>query len=78
MCKHGKASVIDTETKTVNKQPPLLFDFTALQKETKLRLSLTAEETLNIAQSLYEKKFINYPRTGSKYIPEEVWEEILS
>lgn len=74
--KHGKASVIDTETKSVSEQPPLLFDLTALQKEANTRLSLTAEETLNIAQSLYEKKFISYPRTGSKYIPEEIWEEI--
>ena len=74
--KHGKASVIATETKTVNEQPPLLFDLTALQKEANIRLNLTAEETLNIAQSLYEKKFISYPRTGSKYIPEDMWEEI--
>lgn len=74
--KHGKASVIAAETKTVNEQPPLLFDLTALQKEANTRLNLTAEETLNIAQSLYEKKFISYPRTGSKYIPEDMWEEI--
>ncbi|MFV8352597.1 DNA topoisomerase [Flavobacterium sp. XS2P14] len=74
--KHGKASVIATETKIVNEQPPLLFDLTALQKEANTKLSLTAEETLNIAQSLYEKKFISYPRTGSKYIPEDTWEEI--
>ncbi|MFV8363568.1 DNA topoisomerase [Flavobacterium sp. ZT3P35] len=74
--KHGKASVITTETKTVNEQPPLLFDLTALQKEANIRLNLTTEETLNIAQSLYEKKFISYPRTGSKYIPEDMWEEI--
>lgn len=74
--KHGRASVVDTETKIVNEQPPLLFDLTALQKEANTRLSLTAEETLNIAQSLYEKKFISYPRTGSKYITEDMWEEI--
>ena len=74
--KHGKASVIAIETKTVNEQPPLLFDLTALQKEANIRLNLTAEETLNITQSLYVKKFISYPRTGSKYIPEDMWEEI--
>ena len=74
--KHGKASVIATEIKTVNEQPPLLFDLTALQKEANIRLNTTAEETLNIAQSLYEKKFISYPRTGSKYIPGDMWEEI--
>ncbi|MBX9889465.1 MAG: topoisomerase C-terminal repeat-containing protein [Flavobacteriaceae bacterium] len=74
--KHGRASVMETETKTVNEHPPLLFDLTALQKEANAKLNLTAEETLNIAQSLYEKKFISYPRTGSKYIPEDMWEEI--
>nr|MBP7613780.1 topoisomerase C-terminal repeat-containing protein [Paludibacter sp.] len=55
---------------------PLLFDLTGLQKEANKKLNLSAEETLNIAQSLYEKKFITYPRTGSKYIPEDMWAEI--
>ncbi|WP_432221889.1 DNA topoisomerase [Flavobacterium sp. TMP13] len=74
--RHGTATVIAIEIKTVNEQPPLLFDVTALQKESNIKLNLTAEETLNIAQSLYEKKFISYPRTGSKYIPEDMWGEI--
>jgi DNA topoisomerase-3 len=54
----------------------LLFDLTGLQKEANKKLKLSAEATLNIAQSLYEKKFITYPRTGSKYIPEDMWAEI--
>ncbi|MGJ1415177.1 DNA topoisomerase 3 [Sphingobacterium multivorum] len=70
------ATVTSVETKSVNEQPPLLFDLTGLQKEANKKLNLSAEETLNIAQSLYEKKFITYPRTGSKYIPEDVWAEI--
>jgi DNA topoisomerase-3 len=70
------ATVISVETKSVTEQPPLLFDLTGLQKEANKKLNLSAEETLNIAQSLYEKKFITYPRTGSKYIPEDVWTEI--
>ncbi|KEQ30155.1 DNA topoisomerase I [Pedobacter antarcticus 4BY] len=70
------ATVISVETKSVTEQPPLLFDLTGLQKEANKKLNLSAEETLNIAQSLYEKKFITYPRTGSKYIPEDVWAEI--
>ncbi len=74
--RHGTAIVIGIEAKTVNEQPPLLFDLTALQKEANIKLNLTAEGTLNIAQSLYEKKFISYPRTGSKYIPEDMWGEI--
>ncbi|MGJ1361147.1 DNA topoisomerase 3 [Sphingobacterium spiritivorum] len=70
------ATVISVETKKVTEQPPLLFDLTGLQKEANKKLNLSAEETLNIAQSLYEKKFITYPRTGSKYIPEDMWAEI--
>ncbi len=70
------ATVTSVETKSVTEQPPLLFDLTGLQKEANKKLSLSAEETLNIAQSLYEKKFITYPRTGSKYIPEDIWAEI--
>ena len=39
-------------------------------------MELFSDETLQIAQSLYEQKYITYPRTGSKYISEDVWEEI--
>ncbi|MCC2600578.1 type IA DNA topoisomerase [Sphingobacterium sp. FBM7-1] len=74
--RNGTATVTAVETKTVTEQPPLLFDLTGLQKEANKRASYTAEETLNIAQSLYEKKFITYPRTGSKYFPEDMWSEI--
>ncbi|AIM37888.1 DNA topoisomerase I [Sphingobacterium sp. ML3W] len=70
------ATITLVETKSVTEQPPLLFDLTGLQKEANKKLNLSAEETLNIAQSLYEKKFITYPRTGSRYIPEDVWAEI--
>lgn len=72
------AVVTSLETKSVTEQPPLLFDLTGLQKEANKKLNLSAEETLNISQSLYEKKFITYPRTGSKYIPEDMWAEIPS
>jgi DNA topoisomerase-3 len=74
--RNGTATITDIETKTISEQPPLLFDLTGLQKEASKRLNLSADETLNIAQSLYEKKFITYPRTGSKYIPEDMWPEI--
>lgn len=70
------ATVTSIEIKTVTEQPPLLLDLTGLQKEANKKLNLSAEETLNITQSLYEKKFITYPRTGSKYIPEDMWAEI--
>ncbi|CAA9197701.1 DNA topoisomerase 3 [Flavobacterium sp. NPDC079362] len=73
---NNTAIVTSIETRNVTEQPPLLFDLTGLQKEANKKLNLSAEETLNIAQSLYEKKFITYPRTGSKYIPEDMWAEI--
>lgn len=74
--RHSTATVGSVESKNVTEQPPLLFDLTGLQKEANKKLNLSAEQTLNIAQSLYEKKFITYPRTGSKYIPEDMWAEI--
>lgn len=74
--RHGIATVVSVESKSITEQPPLLFDLTGLQKEANKKLNLSAEQTLNIAQSLYEKKFITYPRTGSKYILEDVWTEI--
>ncbi|WP_037315920.1 type IA DNA topoisomerase [Salegentibacter sp. Hel_I_6] len=74
--KKGRATVISVETKNATEQPPLLFDLTGLQKEANKKLNLSAKQTLNIAQSLYEKKFITYPRTGSKYIPKDLWVEI--
>ena len=56
--------------------PPLLYDLTALQKEANRRHGFSADKTLSIAQSLYEKKITTYPRTGSGYISEDVFEEI--
>ena len=74
--RNGKAIVFSAETKNTSEQPPLLFDLTGLQKEANTKLNLSAQETLTIAQSLYEKKFITYPRTGSKFIPDDMWAEI--
>ncbi|AQX84654.1 type IA DNA topoisomerase [Elizabethkingia bruuniana] len=74
--RNGTVTIKSVEIRNVTEQPPLLFDLTGLQKEANKKLNLSADETLNIAQSLYEKKFITYPRTGSKYIPEDMWAEI--
>ena len=56
--------------------PPLLYDLTALQKDANRRQGFSADKTLSIAQSLYEKKITTYPRTGSRYISEDVFEEV--
>lgn len=74
--REGRATVEEVSINTVKEQSPLLFDLTELQKEANRKLGLSADEVLQTAQSLYEKKFITYPRTGSKYIPEDLWQEI--
>lgn len=70
------ARVTKVETTQKREQPPLLYDLTGLQKEANTKLNLSAEKTLQVAQSLYEKKLITYPRTGSCYISEDMWPEI--
>ena len=69
-------TVKEVINKTITEQPPLLYDLTGLQKDANKKLNFSAEETLSIAQKLYEKKFITYPRTGSKHIPNDIWHEI--
>ena len=66
---HGRIKVTHTA-------PPLLYDLTALQKDANRRHGFSADKTLSIAQSLYEKKITTYPRTGSRYISEDVFEEV--
>ena len=56
--------------------PPLLYDLTALQKDANRCHGFSADKTLSIVQSLYEKKITTYPRTGSRYISEDVFEEV--
>ena len=62
--------------KVAGTPPPLLYDLTALQKDANRRQGFSADKTLSIAQSLYEKKITTYPRTGSRYISEDVFEEV--
>jgi len=69
-------SVLNVETKQGNQEPPLLYDLTTLQKEANSRHSFSADKTLSVAQSLYEAKLISYPRTGSRYISDDVFAEI--
>lgn len=69
-------SVLNVETKQANQESPLLYDLTSLQKEANSRHSFSADKTLSVAQSLYEAKLISYPRTGSRYISDDVFAEI--
>ena len=72
----GQFVVKSVEKKEAAQEPPLLYDLTTLQKEANTKLNFSADKTLSIAQSLYEKKVMSYPRTGSRYISEDVFEEM--
>ena len=68
--------VKNIETERVMEPPPLLHDITSLQQICNARFGMTPDETLDAAQSLYEKKYLSYPRTGSRYIPHDVFDKI--
>ena len=68
--------VSKVECKEKTEEPPLLYDLTALQKDANVKYGFTAEQTLAIAQKLYEAKAITYPRTSSRYIPDDVFDEV--
>ena len=71
----GTVTKLDTSRK--NEDRPLLFDLTELQREANRRFGYTAQETLSIAQNLYEKhKFITYPRTDSRYLTTDMKPQI--
>lgn len=69
----GLAEVEEVAEKTVREPPPLLFDLGALQRTGNRRFGYSAEQTLKLAQSLYEKhKLITYPRTDSRYLSSDL------
>lgn len=72
----SRLTVESVARKVGSTPPPLLYDLTALQKEANRCHGFSADKTLSIAQSLYEKKITTYPRTGSRYINEDVFEEV--
>ena len=72
----GQLFVKSVERKEACQEPPLLYDLTTLQKEANTKLNFSADKTLSVVQSLYEKKVMSYPRTGSRYISEDVFDEM--
>jgi DNA topoisomerase-3 len=75
LCKacDGKSITIEeVDNKEKAEKPPKLYDLTTLQREANRQLGFTAEQTLEYAQSLYEKKLITYPRTDSRYLTEDM------
>jgi len=73
----GSAQVVSVETEHVREAPPLPFDLGSLQEVCSRQLGLDVQNTLTIAQSLYEThKAITYPRTDCGFLPESMFSEI--
>lgn len=68
--KQASVSSLKKERKTVN--PQKLYDLTTLQREANRYFSFTAQQTLDLVQSLYEKKLLTYPRTDSQFITDDM------
>ncbi len=73
---NGSLTVQSVARKVTATPPPLLYDLTTLQKEANKKHGFSAEKTLSIAQLLYEKKITTYPRTGSRYISDDLFEQV--
>ena len=69
--KGGKITAV--EAKPRKEPPPLLHDLSSLQQEANKKNGFTADQTLNLLQNLYESKLVSYPRTGSRYIGDDVF-----
>jgi DNA topoisomerase-3 len=68
--------VDDVTVKKGKEGAPRLFDLTSIQVECNKKINLTAEQTLNMVQGLYEKKLVTYPRVDTTYLPDDVYPKI--
>ena len=73
-CQNGQAICISVTRERKKEQPPKLYDLTTLQREANRIFGYTAKQTLDYAQSLYEKKLLTYPRTDSRYLTSDMAE----
>ncbi|MDZ4286860.1 MAG: DNA topoisomerase 3 [Prosthecobacter sp.] len=75
----GKPGTVEQTIKPTRQIAPLLYDLTSLQREASNRFGFSARRTLQIAQALYEKfKVLTYPRTDSRYLPEDYLSTVTS
>ena len=75
----GQCAVVGSiESKRVEKKPPKLYDLTTLQREANRYYGLTASQTLQAAQELYEEKLVTYPRTDSQFVTEDMRKTVES
>ena len=70
--KEERVTVQKMERKEKAESPPQLYDLTALQRDANRLLGYSAQQTLDYAQSLYEKRLITYPRTDSRFLTEDM------
>ncbi|MBO7470713.1 MAG: DNA topoisomerase 3 [Bacteroidaceae bacterium] len=66
-------TILSVEKKKGTEAPPRLYDLTGLQVDCNKKLGLSAEQTLSIIQSLYEKKVTTYPRVDTTFLPDDVY-----
>ena len=66
-------TVTKVEKKEGKEQPPMLYDLTSLQVDCNRKFNYSAEMTLNLIQSLYEKKFTTYPRVDTQYLSDDIY-----
>ena len=66
-------TVTKVEKKEGKEQPPQLYDLTSLQVDCNRKFGFSAEMTLNLIQSLYEKKFTTYPRVDTQYLSDDIY-----
>ena len=66
-------TVTDVQKKNGTEQPPQLYDLTSLQVDCNKKYSMSAEQTLNIIQGLYEKKLTTYPRVDTQYLSDDIY-----
>ena len=71
-CETAQAVCISVTREKKTVAPPKLFDLTSLQREANRIYGYTAKQTLDLAQSLYEKKLLTYPRTDSSYLTDDM------
>lgn len=74
---HSPLTITSVTMKQGKEEAPKLFDLTTLQVECNKRFSFSADETLRIVQSLYEKKVVTYPRVDTRYLPDDVYPKIV-
>ena len=72
VCDKKQAAVSSVKRERKNENPPRLYDLTTLQREANRYFGFTAQQTLDLVQSLYEKQLLTYPRTDSQYITEDM------